>query len=111
MAKLDQAGLGAQRTAPFTRPSSIAGARQKSNMTRRQMSEQAGLRVAIMRGGTSKAVFVRADEWPARAGPDSDELVRAVFGSPDRRQIDGLGGADLLTSKFASDRAADMRGR
>ena len=30
-----------------------------------------------------------------------DAVIRAIFGSPDLRQIDGLGGADVLTSKLA----------
>jgi 2-methylaconitate cis-trans-isomerase PrpF len=58
------------------------------------------LRCVIMRGGTSKAVFLREGDLPI------DEAMRtrtilAVFGSPDKRQIDGLGGADPLTSKLA----------
>ncbi|KAB7604225.1 3-methylitaconate isomerase [Verminephrobacter sp. Larva24] len=54
----------------------------------------------LMRGGTSKGVFLRADDVPG----DRDRLTRVLldlFGSPDRRQIDGLGGADKLTSKAA----------
>ncbi|MBS1879348.1 MAG: 3-methylitaconate isomerase [Actinobacteria bacterium] len=65
------------------------------------MSEQCGVRVSIVRGGTSKAIFVRAEDWPAESRPEADELIRAIFGSPDRRQVDGIGGADLLTSKFS----------
>jgi len=58
------------------------------------------IRSVIMRGGTSKAVFLRESDLP------TDEIERtrtilAIFGSPDRRQIDGLGGADPLTSKLA----------
>ena len=60
-----------------------------------------GLRCTIMRGGTSKAVFLREADLPAdQAG--RDRLILALFGSPDKRQIDGLGGADPLTSKLAS---------
>lgn len=54
----------------------------------------------LMRGGTSKGIFLRADTVPA----DRDKLTAVLldlFGSPDRRQIDGLGGADKLTSKAA----------
>ena len=58
------------------------------------------LRCTIMRGGTSKAVFLREEDIPP-AGPERDELILRVFGSPDKRQIDGLGGADPLTSKLA----------
>lgn len=54
----------------------------------------------IMRGGTSKAVFLNEADIPL-AGPGRDALVLRIFGSPDRRQIDGLGGGDPLTSKLA----------
>lgn len=58
------------------------------------------LHCVIMRGGTSKGVFLRNSELPA--DPEvRDQVIRAVFGSPDVRQIDGLGGADALTSKLA----------
>ncbi len=53
-----------------------------------------------MRGGTSKAVFLDGGSLPAE-GPARDAMILALFGSPDPRQIDGLGGADLLTSKLA----------
>ncbi len=53
-----------------------------------------------MRGGTSKAVFLKEVDLPQ--GEDARRrLILRVFGSPDRRQIDGLGGADPLTSKLA----------
>jgi len=53
-----------------------------------------------MRGGTSKGVFFHENELPQ--DPDRRrEVILRVFGSPDRRQIDGLGGADILTSKVA----------
>jgi 2-methylaconitate cis-trans-isomerase PrpF len=58
------------------------------------------LRCTIMRGGTSKAVFLREEDIPP-PGPARDQLILRVFGSPDKRQIDGLGGADPLTSKLA----------
>ncbi len=54
----------------------------------------------LMRGGTSKAVFLRGADLPP-PGDERERLILAVFGSPDPRQIDGLGGADLLTSKLA----------
>jgi hypothetical protein len=53
-----------------------------------------------MRGGTSKGIFLSEEDLP----PDHelrDRIVLAIFGSPDIRQIDGLGGADSLTSKLA----------
>ena len=58
------------------------------------------LRCTIMRGGTSKAIFLREEDLPP-PGPERDRIVLRVFGSPDQRQIDGLGGADPLTSKMA----------
>lgn len=54
----------------------------------------------IMRGGTSKGIFIMENELPADQ-PDRDALICRIFGSPDIRQIDGLGGADVLTSKLA----------
>jgi methylitaconate Delta-isomerase len=58
------------------------------------------IRCVIMRGGTSKAVFLKEADVP---GDPAARLrtILAIFGSPDRRQIDGLGGADPLTSKVA----------
>lgn len=53
-----------------------------------------------MRGGTSKAVFLRVADLP-RDRAARDPLILALFGSPDPRQVDGLGGADILTSKLA----------
>lgn len=57
-------------------------------------------RCVIMRGGTSRALFFKANELPADPGK-RDRVLLAALGSPDPRQIDGLGGADLLTSKVA----------
>lgn len=58
------------------------------------------LRCVIMRGGTSKAVFLKEADLPVDEA-ERTRTILAVFGSPDRRQIDGLGGADPLTSKLA----------
>jgi len=55
---------------------------------------------AIMRGGTSKAIVFAAADLPANPRA-RDQLILAALGSPDPRQIDGLGGADPLTSKVA----------
>lgn len=54
----------------------------------------------IMRGGTSKAVFLLENDLPADPRI-RDQIILSIFGSPDSRQIDGLGGADPLTSKLA----------
>ena len=62
--------------------------------------EMEQIRCAIVRGGTSKGIFLRANDLPADPAR-RDAVILAVFGSPDIRQIDGLGGADVLTSKLA----------
>ncbi|WIY53174.1 PrpF domain-containing protein [Devosia sp. YIM 151766] len=54
----------------------------------------------IMRGGTSRAVFLDGRHLPANSA-EREQIILEVFGSPDPRQIDGLGGADPLTSKLA----------
>ena len=56
-----------------------------------------GVRCMWMRAGTSKGAFFLADDLPA----DRDAFLLRVMGSPDPRQIDGMGGADPLTSKVA----------
>lgn len=53
-----------------------------------------------MRGGTSKGGYFLADDLPADTAA-RDALLLRVMGSPDPRQIDGIGGADPLTSKVA----------
>jgi 2-methylaconitate cis-trans-isomerase PrpF len=62
--------------------------------------EQAAIPFVLMRGGTSKAVFLQGRDLPDDDGL-RDATILSLFGSPDRRQVDGLGGADLLTSKLA----------
>ncbi len=52
----------------------------------------------LMRGGTSKGPFFAAADLPADRAA-RDRVLLAVMGSPDKRQIDGLGGAHPLTSK------------
>jgi 2-methylaconitate cis-trans-isomerase PrpF len=54
----------------------------------------------IIRGGSSKGIYLAREDLP-RESARLDEIVLKIFGSPDRRQIDGLGGADKLTSKVA----------
>ena len=54
----------------------------------------------IQRGGTSKGIYLHEKDLPK--DPElRGRVILAIFGSPDRRQIDGLGGADPLTSKCA----------
>ncbi|MFF0459410.1 4-oxalomesaconate tautomerase [Streptomyces mexicanus] len=58
------------------------------------------IRCMLMRGGTSKGAYFLAEDLPADPAA-RDELLLRVMGSPDARQIDGLGGAHPLTSKVA----------
>ena len=60
----------------------------------------AGIRCLWMRGGTSKGAYFLKEDLPADPA-DRDDLLLRVMGSPDPRQIDGIGGADPLTSKVA----------
>lgn len=53
-----------------------------------------------MRGGTSKGLFFLADHLPADTAK-RDAVLLSAMGSPDERQIDGMGGAHPLTSKVA----------
>lgn len=62
--------------------------------------EQLALHCAILRCGTSKGIFLLENELPKNESARK-YMIQAVFGSPDPRQIDGLGGADTLTSKLA----------
>lgn len=53
-----------------------------------------------MRGGTSKGVYFLENDLPKNR-KEREKVILDVYGSPDARQIDGLGGADVLTSKTA----------
>ena len=59
------------------------------------MSE--GVRCMWMRGGTSKGGYFLAEDLPR----ERDAFLLRAMGSPDPRQIDGMGGADPLASKVA----------
>ncbi|MDD2879881.1 MAG: 4-oxalomesaconate tautomerase [Rhodoferax sp.] len=63
----------------------------------------------FMRGGTSRGPFFLASDLPADV-PTRDRVLLAVMGSPDKRQIDGLGGAHPLTSKVGIVSASQMPG-
>lgn len=67
------------------------------------------IRCMWMRGGTSKGGYFIADDLPA-GKTDRDALLLRVMGSPDIRQIDGMGGADPLTSKVAVVKLSDREG-
>ena len=73
------------------------------------MAKQHGIPVIIMRGGTSKGPYFRTDDLPADTTA-RDRVLLAAMGSPDARQIDGIGGADTLTSKVAMVRPSAREG-
>ena len=64
------------------------------------------VRCMWMRGGTSKGGYFLAEDLPA----DRDAFLMRVMGSPDARQIDGMGGADPLPSKVAVVNRSDRPG-
>jgi 2-methylaconitate cis-trans-isomerase PrpF len=56
------------------------------------------IKCAVIRGGTSKGVFFHEQDLPSDLTL-RDRTLLSIMGSPDKRQINGLGGADLTTSK------------
>lgn len=64
------------------------------------MPQQRRIRCVLMRGGTSRGLYVMRNELP-QDPTLRDRVILAMYGSPDVRQIDGIGGADALTSKLA----------
>lgn len=68
-----------------------------------------GIRCMVMRGGTSKGLYFLAEDLPGDVDVRDDLLLR-IMGSPDDRQIDGMGGAHPLTSKVAIVSASDVDG-
>lgn len=64
------------------------------------MHEFEKIRSSIIRGGTSKGVYIMKKELP-NDETVRDEVISSIFGGADERQIDGLGGANSLTSKVA----------
>ena len=65
-----------------------------------------GVRCMWMRGGTSTGGYFLVDDLPS----DRDAFLLGVMGSPDVRQIDGMGGADPLTSKVAVVKKSEREG-
>jgi 4-oxalomesaconate tautomerase len=63
-------------------------------------SAQTAIPCVMMRGGTSKGAYFLATDLPQDPAL-RDRMLLAAFGSPDDRQIDGIGGAHPLTSKVA----------
>ena len=65
-----------------------------------------GIRCMWMRGGTSKGGYFLASDLPSDV-VERDAFLLGMMGSPDSRQIDGMGGADPLTSKVAVVKASE----
>ena len=66
----------------------------------RRRGDQYGIGCVFMRAGTSRGAFLREEDLPKDPAL-REKLILAIYGSPDFRQIDGLGGATSLTSKVA----------
>ena len=58
------------------------------------------LPVMLMRGGTSKGAYILEDDLPENRD-EWDPILLRLMGSPDKKQIDGLGGSQSVTSKVA----------
>ena len=61
---------------------------------------QRAIQATMMRGGTSRGLYFNASDLPSDIVA-RDRVLLSVMGSPDMRQIDGVGGAHPLTSKVA----------
>ena len=61
---------------------------------------QTAISCTVMRGGTSKGLYFKLADLPTDVAT-RDAVLLAAMGSPDPRQIDGMGGAHPLTSKIA----------
>ncbi|MGH3731999.1 MAG: 4-oxalomesaconate tautomerase [Acidimicrobiales bacterium] len=64
------------------------------------MSRQTAIRCSVIRGGTSKGLYFHAEDLPEDR-ETRDAVLLAAMGSPDEREIDGMGGGHPLTSKVA----------
>ena len=64
------------------------------------MSDQIKIPCLFMRGGTSRGPYFLKSDLPSDI-EQRDKILLAAMGSPDIRQIDGLGGADPVKSKVA----------
>ncbi len=70
---------------------------------------QKSIPCTMMRGGTSKGAYFLKSDLPEDEA-ERDQVLLQVMGSPDDRQIDGLGGANPLTSKVAIINKSDLPG-
>jgi 4-oxalomesaconate tautomerase len=69
------------------------------------VSVQTALSCSVIRGGTSKGLYFHERDLPADVAT-RDAVLLAAMGSPDVREIDGMGGGHPLTSKVAVVRAS-----
>lgn len=67
---------------------------------------QTAIACLVMRGGTSKGLYFQAEDLPTDR-KTRDAVLLAAMGSPDVREIDGMGGGHPLTSKVAVIRKSD----
>jgi 4-oxalomesaconate tautomerase len=70
------------------------------------MSELDGIGCMQLRGGTSKGAYFLSQDLPSDPA-ERDDLLLRILGSPDERQIDGIGGGHPLTSKVALVQVSD----
>jgi 4-oxalomesaconate tautomerase len=85
---------------PVAGEPSVAGAASVASTASVETAVRDGIRCMLMRGGTSKGAYFLASDLPSDRAARDDLLLR-IMGSPDPRQIDGIGGAHPLTSKVA----------
>jgi 4-oxalomesaconate tautomerase len=64
------------------------------------MTGQRAIACSVLRGGTSKGLYFLAEDLPSDRAT-RDAVLLAAMGSPDPREIDGMGGGHPLTSKVA----------
>jgi len=72
-------------------------------------SSQRAIPCSVIRGGTSKGLFFLASDLPADK-PTRDRVLLSAMGSPDPREIDGMGGGHPLTSKVAVVKRSEREG-
>jgi len=77
----------------------VTGSSSEATVSPNDEFSPSGIRVVLMRGGTSKGVFVWNSDLPLE-GPERDEYILKLMGSPDPMQLDGLGGTHSSTSKL-----------
>ncbi len=97
--RLQKGELGLDTT-PCATSSPSAASSTASNRYRSDAAMLHAIASTLMRGGTSKALYFHARDLPQSAAA-RDRVLLAAMGSPDPRQIDGVGGAHPLTSKVA----------